>query len=205
MRACHLRTALISTTDERPKDAKSGTGSCLGSTLGLLWALLVAVAVVCDHLDMRSRIHSVVLPSEVADFAEEVRRVFLELDRTLGQESPAGECTPSVDVYETDHTVEIAVDLPGVDPDAVRVIVNAGTVLIVGEKRTQHARGESSFHLVERDFGRFARGVRLAVACDGAQARASLSDGELRVSVPKIADRRGRSIRVPIESATKPS
>lgn len=154
---------------------------------------------------MRSRLHSVVLPSEVGDFAEEVRRVFLELGRTFGLESLAGECTPSLDVYETDHSVEIAVDLPGVDPNAVRVIINRGTVLIVGEKPARRAQGDSSFHLVERGFGRFARSVRLACACDGSQARALLTHGELRVSVPKIADRRGHSIQVPVESAAKPS
>lgn len=154
---------------------------------------------------MRSRIHSVVLPSEVGDFAEEVRHVFLELGRTFGLESLAGECTPSLDVYETDHSIEIAVDLPGVDSNAVRVIINRGTVLIVGEKPARRAQGDSSFHLVERGFGRFARGVRLACACDASQALALLTDGELRISVPKIAERRGRSIQVPVQSAAKPS
>lgn len=154
---------------------------------------------------MRSRIHSVVLPSEVGDFAEEVRHVFLELGRTFGLESLAGECTPSLDVYETDHSIEIAVDLPGVDSNAVRVIINRGTVLIVGEKPARRAQGDSSFHLVERGFGRFARSVRLACACDASQALALLTDGELRISVPKIAERRGRSIQVPVQSAAKPS
>ena len=154
---------------------------------------------------MRSRIHSVVLPSEVGEFADEVQRVFLELGRTFGMESLAGECSPAVDVYETEASVEIAVDLPGVDPSAVRVIVKGATVLIVGEKPARRARGDSSFHLVERGFGRFARSIKLTGAVDGAQARAILTDGELRVSIPKVADRRGRSIQVPVESTAKPS
>jgi HSP20 family protein len=150
---------------------------------------------------MRSRIHTVVLPSEVGEFREEVRRVFLELGRTFGLESLAGECTPAIDVYETDDAIEIAVDLPAVEPDAVRVIVKAGTVLIVGEKPARRPQSDSSFHLVERGFGRFARSVRLSGACDAARARATLVDGELRVSIPKIDDRRGQSLRVPIERA----
>ena len=155
---------------------------------------------------MRHRLHPVVLPSEVGDFAEEVRRVFLELGRTFGLESLAGECTPALDVYETDASLEIVADLPGVEPGAVRVIVKNGVVLIVGEKPARRSNGESSsFHLVERGFGRFARSVRLATACDGGQARAVFTDGELRISVPKRPDRRGRSIQVPVESAAKPS
>jgi HSP20 family protein len=162
------------------------------------------VAGLCHHSKMRSRIHTVVLPSEVGDFADEVRLVFLELGRTLGLESP-GECAPPIDVYETDETVEITVDLPGVDPGAVRVLIKAGTVLIIGEKPARRTQGESSFHLVERGFGRFARSVRLSRACDAANAHARMANGELRVSIPKMADRRGSRIQVAIESAAKPS
>ena len=149
---------------------------------------------------MRSRIHAVVLPSEVGDFADEVRRVFLELGRTFGAGSLAGECSPPIDVFETDDAVEMTVDLPGVDPAAVRILVKGDAVLIVGEKAARRGRGESSFHLVERGFGRFARVVRLGRACDASHARATLGDGELRISIPKIADRRGRAIAIPITS-----
>ncbi len=154
---------------------------------------------------MRSRIHAVVLPSEVNEFADEVRRVFLELGRTFGLESLAGECSPAMDVYETDETLEIVADLPGVSPDALRVLIKGSAVLIVGEKPARRAQGESSFHLVERGFGRFARSVRLTQPCNGANARATMAAGELRVSIPKIADRRGRSIQVRVMLAAPPS
>jgi HSP20 family protein len=147
---------------------------------------------------MRSRVHTVVLPSEVGDFADEVRRVFLEVGRTFGLESLAGECSPALDVFETATSVEVSVDLPGVDPHAVRVIIKADALLIAGEKTVRRSVTDSSFHLVERGFGRFARTVRLSSACDATHARATLVDGELRVSLPKIEDRRGQPIRVPI-------
>jgi HSP20 family protein len=151
---------------------------------------------------MRQRVQTIALPSEIGDFSDEVRRVFLELGRVFGSESLAGECVPPIDVYETDDTLEIAVDLPGVDPAAVRVIGKGDSILIAGEKGARRARGESSFHLVERGYGRFARVVRLARACDTARARARVSGGELRVSVPKIGDRRGRAIPIAITTAT---
>ena len=149
---------------------------------------------------MRSRIHAVVIPSEVGDFADEIRRVFVELGRTFGDEALAGECTPAVDVLETDHTLELTVDVPGVDAAAVRVIMKADAVLVAGEKTARRGRRESSFHLVERDFGRFARMVRLGRACDAANARATLANGELRISIPKIADRRSKAIQIPVKA-----
>src|ERR1700682_369841 len=149
---------------------------------------------------MRPRIHAIAFPSEIGEFAIEVRQIFVEFGRTFGSESPAGECAPAVDVYETDDALEITVDLPGVDPAAVRVVGKGDGVLIAGEKAARRARRESSFHLVERGYGRFARAVRLGRACDMSKARATLDRGELRVSIPKIADRRGATMTVPITS-----
>jgi HSP20 family protein len=145
---------------------------------------------------MRSRIHAIAFPSEIGDFAADVHQVFLELGRAFGSEFLAGECAPPLDVYETDDTLEITVDLAGVDPGAVRVLGKGDSVLIAGEKAARRARRESSFHLVERGYGRFARVVRLGRACDTSKARATLVNGELRVSIPKIAER--RSISIPI-------
>src|SRR5204863_6029088 len=133
------------------------------------------------------------LPSEIGEFSDEVRRIYLELGRVFGAESLAGECSPAVDVYETDDAVDISVDLAGVDPAAVRIVSKGDSVLIAGEKAPRRARAESTFHLVERGYGRFARVVRLARSCDTSKARATLRNGELHISLPKIADRRGKA------------
>jgi HSP20 family protein len=147
---------------------------------------------------MRPRIQAVAFPSEIGDFSDEVRRVFMELGRMFGAESLAGECSPPLDVFETDDALEISVDLPGLDPSTVRILAKGDSILIAGEKLARRARGESTFHLVERGYGRFARVVRLARACDTAKARARLVDGELRISVPKTVERRGRVIPISI-------
>jgi HSP20 family protein len=147
---------------------------------------------------MRSRFTVAAVPSEVSDFAEEVQRVFLELSRSVGADLLAGQCSPAIDVFERDEAIEIVVDLPGVEASAVRVVAKGDTVLIVGEKTTRRPHGESSFHLVERDFGRFARAVRVVRACDMGSATARLVDGELRVSMPKIVERRRRPIPIAI-------
>src|SRR5437867_10570651 len=102
---------------------------------------------------MRPRVRTIALASDLGDFADEVRRVFLELGRAFGAESLAGECAPAVDVYETDETLEVVVDLPGIEADAVRIIAKGDSVLVAGEKPRRRPRGESTFHLVERGYG----------------------------------------------------
>src|SRR5712691_6448783 len=138
--------------------------------------------------------------SEVSDLAEDVREIFDELAETLKTEQRAysGECHPALDVFETDMAVEIVMDVSGISPDALRVVFRAGVLLIAGEKAPPVARAPRTFHLVEREFGRFARGVRVNGAFDVQAGRASIRDGELTILLPKRPDRRGRAHRIPI-------
>ena len=62
------------------------------------------------------------------------------------------------------------------------------------------ATAEPTFHLVEREFGRFARAVRLTGAFDVQRARASLAAGELTIVLPRLADRRGQAHTIPVTS-----
>ena len=142
--------------------------------------------------------HVVAVPSEIGEFADEVRRVFRDLGRGYAADSLAGECAPPLDVFETDDTIEIVMDLPGTDANGVRLVSKGDSVLIAGEKAARRVRGESSFHLVERGSGRFARVVRLGRACDTARATATLNGGELRLSLPKVVERRGRLVPIAI-------
>lgn len=140
---------------------------------------------------------------DVGDLGQEVRRLFDELGgrRPERRHLISGECMPLQDVFETDRTIEIVLDLPGVTAESCRVLIKSGVVLVVGEKeRPEPAHGPASFHLVERDFGRFARAIRIHAAVDATKAHARLREGELRISLPKLADRRGREIPVAIES-----
>ena len=148
---------------------------------------------------MRPRVHAIALSSELGEFTDEVRRIFHELGKATGNEGLAGECSPAVDIYETDESLEVVADLPGVDRSAVRILSKGDWLLIAGEKPPRRVRAESSFHLVERDYGRFARGVRLSRACDISRASASLTNGELRVTLPKLPDRRGHAQQIPIK------
>ena len=155
---------------------------------------------------MRS-IHRLLVSTDVGDLSQEVRRLFEDLARRRPdrRHMVSGECLPLLDVFETDRTIEIVLDVPGVAADGLRIMVKSGVVLVAGEKeRADPARGPASFHLVERDFGRFARAIRVHAAIDAGQARARLQNGELRVLLPKIQERRGRELIMAIETELPP-
>jgi len=146
--------------------------------------------------------------AEVRDLADEVRRLFEDLDRArpLDQRLLPGVFSPTLDALETGDALEIVMDVPGVVPDDVRVLIKGEVVIIAGGKLPPNAaeRTEASFHLVERDFGRFARAVRLSGAFDAGRATATLGGGELRIRIPKLEERRGRDIVVPVRRSPQP-
>jgi HSP20 family protein len=78
------------------------------------------------------------------------------------------------------------------------VLFRAGVLLIAGEKAQTRPEPDQTFHLVEREFGRFARAVRLDGAFDVPTAHATLRDGELTVVLPKRIERREQAHRIPI-------
>lgn len=141
--------------------------------------------------------------TDVGDLGQEVRRLFEDLAkrRPDRRHMVSGECMPLLDVFETERTIEIVIDVPGIATDGCRIMIKSGVVLVVGEKeRPEPSRGPASFHLVERDFGRFARAVRVHAPIDASKARARLRDGELRIILPKLAERRGRELLVAIDT-----
>lgn len=153
-------------------------------------------------------ISRLLISTDVGDLGQEVRRLFDDLSRRRPDRRHvvSGECLPLLDVFETERTIEIVLDVPGLTADGLRILVKSGVVLIVGEKDRPepNLRAPASFHLVERDFGRFARAVRVHAAIDAAQARARLKDGELRIILAKITERRGAEIVVSVEFEQSP-
>jgi HSP20 family protein len=93
----------------------------------------------------------------------------------------------------------VIVDVAGVAPDAIRILFRAGVLVIAGEKAPYPTSDAQTFHLVEREFGRFARAVRLNGAFDIDGTKATLRDGELRIVMPKLDERRGRPHRIPVQ------
>lgn len=139
---------------------------------------------------------------EAEELAQDARRLLQELEEDVpGAAQATGECRPSLDVVDTATAIEVVMDVPGVPARALRISVRHNTVLIVGAKIAPGTPPEARFHVAERSSGRFARGVRLSGAVDAASARAFVNAGLLRVVLPRVDNRRGQAIPIPVTSA----
>lgn len=134
--------------------------------------------------------------------ADDARRLLDELDRDVpGAAISSGECRPALDIVETTDAAEVIVDVPGMSAAALRVAIRQNTVIVVGAKLPQASTADTRFHLAERNYGRFARAVRVTGAFDASRSKAVLSNGLLRIVLPRIEDRRGRLVHIDVETA----
>ena len=154
---------------------------------------------------MRRKYNSPVMPRiylERREMNDDLRRLVDLLETDAHASGVAGECAPPFDVIESAAAIEIVMDVPGVDRESLQVVFSRGMVVLAGTKRASLCRhADAAFHLAERSFGRFARGVRIAGAVDAGRAKATLNAGELRIVLPRLEERRGAQITIPVEIA----
>jgi HSP20 family protein len=138
--------------------------------------------------------------SDLGLLQREINQLF---ERLAGVDHPeqmgAGEWTPSIDVYECRGKLVIVAEVPGVAPEALRVVCRDHQLVISGkrpEPRPPDAAGV--FLCVERTHGRFRRAIPLDMAVDLRKAEARLGGGLLTISIPRLKDRRGRATEIPI-------
>ncbi len=92
------------------------------------------------------------LPSAAAQPREE-EDTFLELPQELNQTSEGSgsagpRLTPRLDVFESDRTIEMTAELPGVAEEDIELNLEGDILTISGEKRDQH-QGKK-VHFTER-------------------------------------------------------
>jgi HSP20 family protein len=132
---------------------------------------------------------------------DDLRRLFDRLDSGEAPSGASAECTPPLDVVETADGMLLTMDLAGMTGDSVKILFVRNMLVILGHKRPAACDAHrATFHLAERGFGRFARGVRLAGAFDAGRAEATFRAGELRVRLPRIEERRGGELRIRVRA-----
>jgi HSP20 family protein len=132
--------------------------------------------------------------SNMDEFRQQVERL---LDDGRAGNTPVGASgyvwAPLADVLETAQALIAQVELPGIRPEQVVVEIVDGDLVVRGERPFERGpereEPEPAYHLMERAHGTFARRFSLPAGVDGEGVSASLSNGLLVVTVPKIGDR----------------
>jgi len=100
----------------------------------------------------------------------------------------ASQLQPLLDVYETDNTIEVSVDLPGVEKKDVEVNVGNGFLTITGERKNTAGESAESRIWQETSFGTFKRTFELTDAVVEDKIKAQFKNGVLKISLPKAEE-----------------
>ena len=100
---------------------------------------------------------------------------------------PEAGFSPPVDVYETETEVVVRMEIAGIDPTAIDIMImrNERLVTIRGERRDPAAGQPRNYQNMEIECGLFSRQIRLPADVDETQAAAHYSEGFLVVVLPK--------------------
>jgi len=94
---------------------------------------------------------------------------------------------PPLDIYETEDTIVIIAELPGVKQEQVNVTVERDILIIEGERPKRVPSRTVHVHQLEIPYGRFARRVQLPANADVESIQARFREGYLRIEVPRSA------------------
>ena len=106
---------------------------------------------------------------------------------------------PVVDIEETKNDYVIRAELPGLDKDKVKVVVEDGILTLSGERDLERKVEGKTFHRVERSYGTFSRSFTLPEAVNSEGVEAKFKDGLLEIHVAKLEELLPKSIEVRVE------
>lgn len=103
--------------------------------------------------------------------------------------------TPNVDIYETEKDIILVADMPGVKTKDLSIDLRDDTLTLSGDIDPFENPDEQDM-MIEYEVGKFYRQFTLSEVIDQSKIDANLSDGVLRLVLPKIEKAKPRRIEV---------
>jgi HSP20 family protein len=135
---------------------------------------------------------------------QEVDKLFNDFTSDLpviGRWNGNGSLAVKVDVAETEKTLEVTAELPGVSEKDIDVSLAGDVLTIKAEKKSDKEEKTKDYHLVERSYGTFERSMRLPFKADPAKIEAKFDKGVLKLVVQKPAEAQTKTQKIEVKAA----
>jgi len=135
-----------------------------------------------------------VILNEMSAVGDEFAHLFGRLSN-----QPEAPATFPLNVWQDENAIYVEGDLPGVDRATLDVTVTEGDKLAIHAQRPAPEKVEGVTWLrQERATGRFSRLIALPFPVDSEKVEATYTNGVLKVTLPKIAAVKPRTIPVKV-------
>src|SRR5208337_184296 len=112
----------------------------------------------------------------------------------------AGAFVPPVDIYEDEHSIQLKLEVPGIDEKDLDIKVENNTLTVSGERKFEKEEKEENFRRVERRYGSFTRSFTLPNTVNTEDINAQYNNGVLTIKLAKRAEAKPKQIKVNVSS-----
>jgi HSP20 family protein len=127
----------------------------------------------------------------------EIDRLFSEFARQIGPVGAQTNIIPNIEISDTDKAIEVSAEMPGLERKDVEISIEDDTLTIRGEKKVEeNQKDKNNVQLSERSYGVFYRVLELPPGVDPSSVQATMSNGILKVTIPKPAKSEPKKIEV---------
>ncbi|MEW6601983.1 MAG: Hsp20/alpha crystallin family protein [Nitrospirota bacterium] len=131
----------------------------------------------------------------MTDTVKEVQKKEAELEKGVERTREVRVYTPSVDIIEKKNDIVILADMPGVDENTVDVTIEKDLLTIYGKIEPEIPENHKLV-ISEYGVGDYQRTFTISNEIDRDHIRATVSDGVLKLVLPKAEKEKTRKIPV---------
>ena len=103
---------------------------------------------------------------------------------------------PMADLSETKDNLIVKAELPGLDPEDIKLSLSGNLLTIAGEKKKEKEEKDEQHYSLERYCGAFQRSFRLPVEVLEDKIDAKFDKGVLTITMPKTAKSQKKEIKI---------
>lgn len=133
---------------------------------------------------------------EIDSLQREMNRLFESLAPSENGGFDQVAFIPAAEMYETPNTIELKLEVPGMEAKDLDVQVTEDAVAISGERRSETMTQERGMTRSEFRYGKFQRVIPLPGRVQNNQVRADYINGVLSLSLPKAEDEKRKAVKV---------
>ena len=109
------------------------------------------------------------------------------------------EWQPATDIVENKDNILVRVELPGLEPEDIKVSLTDDRLAISGERKQEEETREENFYRLERHSGSFTRTYRLPALVRKDAIDAVFEKGVLVIKLPKLEEEKQKQIEIKVK------